>query len=401
MMDAPGASRPETVSFASGEHRRRFASSPHLPHPRGPSPGVKRRHQRGTAHPIAAREDEPPERQVGRSLRRSLLFRSHRRAGARHTRHKLLPLVKEPDCPDSNARAASDEMSTAYDRTGETSPSESETVAAGHEPLPAAESADRAGSDPCERDEREAPPEDRRPMARRLLIPILDMARMLFATDFSPDSAHALELAKDIAAQLCSELIVLHVDENVDAAPLSREAKERREAARRELARTCEELERVRIPACSLLRTGDPAREIVRVASERGVLMIVVATHGSTRSKNLLLGSVVDRVLRHATMPVLAVRHPERFAPAFGGSFALPAETRMRPLKDGPGRPRTQAGERGSATQNVVCSPGELSTPMVPPISSTASLQNGSPRPVSLTGSLVGKRGTLRNFSKT
>jgi nucleotide-binding universal stress UspA family protein len=52
--------------------------------------------------------------------------------------------------------------------------------------------------------------------------------------------------------------------------------------------------------------------------------MIVMGTHGRSRSKNLLLGSVVDRVLRYATIPVLTVRHPSRFTAPPWRSFASP-----------------------------------------------------------------------------
>jgi nucleotide-binding universal stress UspA family protein len=141
------------------------------------------------------------------------------------------------------------------------------------------------------------------------------MARILLASDFSPDSAVALAMTKETAYRFDAEVIVLHVDDGAEAAPLSRAATARREEARSRLARACDELTREGISASPLLRTGDPAREILRVAAGRGVGMIVIATHGGSVSNNLLLGSVADRVLRYATMPILTVRHPDRFAP--------------------------------------------------------------------------------------
>jgi nucleotide-binding universal stress UspA family protein len=151
---------------------------------------------------------------------------------------------------------------------------------------------------------------------------MVSMTRILFASDFSPDSALALEMAKEAAQRFAAEIIILHVDEAAEVAPLSPEATARREEARGRLASACEELARERIQASPLLRTGDPAREILRVAGDRAVGMIVIGTHGGTLSKSLLLGSVADRVLRYATTPVLTVRHPDRFAPAPWGGFA-------------------------------------------------------------------------------
>ena len=59
---------------------------------------------------------------------------------------------------------------------------------------------------------------------------------------------------------------------------------------------------------------GDPADGIVRLAEERAVDLIVMATHGRTGLPHLLLGSVAEKVLRHAPCPVLTVRQRERTA---------------------------------------------------------------------------------------
>jgi acetoin utilization protein AcuB len=59
-----------------------------------------------------------------------------------------------------------------------------------------------------------------------------------------------------------------------------------------------------------------------------------------------------------------------------------------------------QSRAAGSVTVKTVRSPGVLATAIRPPMRSTASRQNGSPRPVSAAGSSVGDRRTVRNFSK-
>ena len=53
---------------------------------------------------------------------------------------------------------------------------------------------------------------------------------------------------------------------------------------------------------------GEPAAEIVRVASERGADLIVMGTHGRGAVGSLLIGSVAQRVLHLAGVPVLLVR---------------------------------------------------------------------------------------------
>ncbi|HHO53948.1 MAG TPA: universal stress protein [Deltaproteobacteria bacterium] len=56
-----------------------------------------------------------------------------------------------------------------------------------------------------------------------------------------------------------------------------------------------------------LLRRGPPADTICTVATE-AYEMVVVSTHGRTGLSQILIGSVAERVVRHAPIPVLVVR---------------------------------------------------------------------------------------------
>jgi nucleotide-binding universal stress UspA family protein len=58
----------------------------------------------------------------------------------------------------------------------------------------------------------------------------------------------------------------------------------------------------------TLLRMGRPVDQIVRVADELNVDLIILATHGHTGIKHVVLGSTVENVVRHAPCPVLTVR---------------------------------------------------------------------------------------------
>jgi nucleotide-binding universal stress UspA family protein len=53
---------------------------------------------------------------------------------------------------------------------------------------------------------------------------------------------------------------------------------------------------------------GRPSREIVRVARDRGADCIVMGTHGRGGIDRLILGSVAERVVRSAPVPVVTVR---------------------------------------------------------------------------------------------
>ena len=54
--------------------------------------------------------------------------------------------------------------------------------------------------------------------------------------------------------------------------------------------------------------SGDPAEAIVQVAREHGIDLIVMSTHGRTGLAHVLMGSVAEKVVRHAPCPVLVTR---------------------------------------------------------------------------------------------
>ena len=56
------------------------------------------------------------------------------------------------------------------------------------------------------------------------------------------------------------------------------------------------------------VRFGDPAQEIVDCADEEEMDLVVMATHGRSGVSRLVLGSVAERVLRHAPVPVVVLR---------------------------------------------------------------------------------------------
>ncbi len=57
----------------------------------------------------------------------------------------------------------------------------------------------------------------------------------------------------------------------------------------------------------TVVACGDPATEIEAEAAKCGASMIVMGTHGRTGLQHLVMGSVAEGVVRHATVPVLVV----------------------------------------------------------------------------------------------
>jgi universal stress protein A len=59
-----------------------------------------------------------------------------------------------------------------------------------------------------------------------------------------------------------------------------------------------------------LVRDGTPFEAICRASETLGADLIVLTTHGYTGLKHVWLGSTAERVVRHASCPVLVVRPP-------------------------------------------------------------------------------------------
>ena len=144
--------------------------------------------------------------------------------------------------------------------------------------------------------------------------------KILVPTDFSADSRRALKFAQDLAGMFDAEIIVVHVLEppvypamtfGAGAATLPSLQDEMRQAVSAHLSRIMGEEFAEGANARSVLREGSPFYEILSVAREEAVDLIVIATHGHTGIKHLLLGSTAEKVVRKASCPVLTIRDPE------------------------------------------------------------------------------------------
>lgn len=62
------------------------------------------------------------------------------------------------------------------------------------------------------------------------------------------------------------------------------------------------------VPFTLHIRVGSPWKEIVAAAQELGTTMIVIGSHGRRSLGDILLGSTVENVTKHAPCPVLVVR---------------------------------------------------------------------------------------------
>ena len=148
----------------------------------------------------------------------------------------------------------------------------------------------------------------------------MELRKILVPTDYSPHAQRALEWAGSLAATYQAEIVLLHVVPPASAmwAP-DVEAERRIEKELAQLGTRTEE--RLKAEASTLRQQvrevlplvihGQPFMEICEVAKGHAVDLIVMGTHGRTGIDHVLLGSVAERVVRHAPCPVLTVREAD------------------------------------------------------------------------------------------
>jgi len=133
---------------------------------------------------------------------------------------------------------------------------------------------------------------------------------ILFPTDFSTASDAALVHAEALARQSGARLLIVHVEEP----PLAYGGGELYyglpEPGSDRILRMLEDVrpKDPAVPFAHRMTMGDPAAEVVRIATEEAAEMIILGTHGRTGMLRLLMGSVAEAIVRQAPCPVLVYR---------------------------------------------------------------------------------------------
>jgi len=138
--------------------------------------------------------------------------------------------------------------------------------------------------------------------------------KVVVAADGSPASLQGLERAADLAVRLGAKVVVVFVrhfpatalmanpvTEPSLMAALDEQESEVRQAVLRLVGSTGVAWEFV-------VRLGSPGEEIVKVAEEKRVDLIVIGSDRHSSLHNLLLGSTAAYVTTHSPSPVLVVR---------------------------------------------------------------------------------------------
>jgi nucleotide-binding universal stress UspA family protein len=141
----------------------------------------------------------------------------------------------------------------------------------------------------------------------------LDLENILVPVDFSEAAHLALGYGIVFARPSRAKLICLHVLEVLPSSSTEMVSATERisKTVSQEIERTLRNLLRDQtneIPREDILTNGGPSREILQMAEDRKVDLIVLGRHGKAGPGRFLLGSTAERVIRHACCPVLVVK---------------------------------------------------------------------------------------------
>jgi nucleotide-binding universal stress UspA family protein len=140
---------------------------------------------------------------------------------------------------------------------------------------------------------------------RQILVPV----------DFSGCSFEALKYAIEFAEKVTAEIIILHALDvgctySTDGYAIYGRP-EIEEALRQEAESTMRDFIHAAdfgsVHFRTAVRVGSPVDEICCLAKAEHVDLIVTATHGRTGFKHVLIGSIAEKLVRHADRPVLVV----------------------------------------------------------------------------------------------
>lgn len=141
--------------------------------------------------------------------------------------------------------------------------------------------------------------------------------KILYPTDFSDVAKKAMDYITKLKEAGGKEVIVLHViDERaIGDICLLYASRGSVEMVRRIKEEACKEMDkigaRLRQEGFEVklrVERGIPLTEILRVEQEEGVSVTVIGSHGKSNVKEMLLGSVSEKVIRKSERPVLVIK---------------------------------------------------------------------------------------------
>ena len=149
---------------------------------------------------------------------------------------------------------------------------------------------------------------------------MLQPTKILVPVDFSEFTTKAIQYGSEFAKTFDAELLLCHVLElpfypiaiGLGSAPPPIISDEVVPEIQKRLTALAEGLQESGVRATHAVVEGTPFVEIVQLARDRKIDLIIMPTHGRTGIAHMIIGSTAERVVRKAPCPVLVVRDGER-----------------------------------------------------------------------------------------
>ncbi len=147
----------------------------------------------------------------------------------------------------------------------------------------------------------------------------MQIKTILVPCDFSAYAEHAFQWALGLAERLGAKVVLVHAapsfshlayPESVYVIDLAKMEEEIIADAEKRLGEFVAKKGASTVAVEIRAVLGDPFWEICQAAEREHADLIVMGSHGRTGLAHVLLGSVAERVVRHAPCPVLVARLP-------------------------------------------------------------------------------------------
>lgn len=141
------------------------------------------------------------------------------------------------------------------------------------------------------------------------------MKKIIVPIDFSEHSEYALEAAANLAQKYDAELLVLHMLElsnailTADSSALNEEAVFYLKLAEQKFETFLDKPYLENVNVTPIVKHFKVWSEINDVANEHDANLIIMGSHGASGVKEVLVGSNTEKVVRHADIPVLVIKH--------------------------------------------------------------------------------------------
>jgi nucleotide-binding universal stress UspA family protein len=148
----------------------------------------------------------------------------------------------------------------------------------------------------------------------------MQIRTILVPTDFSEYAEYAFPWALQMAADWQAKLVLFHAaapisplafPDSVYLPELQRLETDMLADAEKRMATFVEKKGSSAVVVETRVVVGEPVSEICQAVGREQADLIIMGSHGRTGLAHVLLGSVAERVIRHASCPVLVARKPK------------------------------------------------------------------------------------------